>query len=251
MTRKWVLAFLIPALAGCVTTERPTFVAGAGQATLVRDGIDAISSAKPSSVVLVGPATPEFRNKARPTFVIAIYNRSTAPFTFRVKDISVSQILSDGTEQALKVFTYEELMAEEHRRQVISAVAVGLSAAGNSISASQAGYYSSVGTVSTPRGTSTVSISGYNPSAAAVARNAADAQNNQMIAGVVSQGRENLAALQRSTLKDNTTLPAEWYGGQFQFSPPAGDGPKRYRISIQIGADSHVIEVAQAKLEKG
>jgi hypothetical protein len=87
----------------------------------------------------------------------------------------------------------------------------------------------------------------YDPTAAAIARNVATAQNEAMVANVVATGQSNMAALERGVIKDNTLLPGEWYGGQLHFAPPETDasGPKTYRITIQVGSDLHEIEVAQ------
>jgi hypothetical protein len=58
-----------------------------------------------------------------------------------------------GEAVPLKVITYEQLVEEEHTRQVFAAVATGLAAGANAYSASRAGYYNSNSTVYTPHGT--------------------------------------------------------------------------------------------------
>jgi hypothetical protein len=55
---------------------------------------------------------------------------------------------------------------------------------------------------------SNVSISGYDPTAAAVAQSQAAAQNDAMIASTIERGRQNLDALERSVIKDNTIFLA-------------------------------------------
>jgi hypothetical protein len=47
----------------------------------------------------------------------------------------------NGEDAHLKVITYEELVSEEQNRQVFRAIGVGLAAAGNNMSAANAGHY--------------------------------------------------------------------------------------------------------------
>jgi len=142
------------------------------------------------------------------------------------------------------VVTYEMLVQEEKNRQVAAAVFTGLAAAGNSYSASQAGY----GHYTTPSGrTGTF----YSPTAAAIAQGNAAAQNDAMIAATVETGQRNMAALEQSVIKDNTLMPGEWYGGQLHVAPPTdqGDGgPKSYTIVITVGTDRHVVDVLQGRV---
>lgn len=154
--------------------------------------------------------------------------------------------MQDGQPKYLKVYTYDELVAEEHTRQAIQAVALGLSAAGNSMSAASAGHYNATATVSGPNGFSTVNVHGYDPSAAAIAQNRAAAQNEAMIGSAVEAGQRNLVNLERTVIKDDTLLPGEWYGGTMQFDAPSGSAAKNYNITVQIGNDTHQISVLQA-----
>jgi hypothetical protein len=185
---------------------------------------------------------------SRPVFVIGINNLTNAPQQFRVSDIQVVQIVN-GQAADLKVITYEELVAEEHTRQVFAAVATGLAAGANAYSASQAGRYNSTSTVYTPRGAYQVNTTGYSPTANAIAQANASAQNEAMIAGTIERGQQNMAALERGVIKDNTMLPGEWYGGQLHVAPlvSSSDGPKVYSITITVGTDRHEINIVQNK----
>jgi hypothetical protein len=232
--------------AGCVTTETVQFQPRADQHSLTRDVVPGIVSTRNNSIVIVRPAAREFRIGGRTAFVVAIYNRSKAPEDFRVANIGVNQVVR-GTDVALKVITYEELVSEEKTRQVVAALGAGLAAAGNSMAASQAGYYQSNSTVYTPRGAYMVNTTGYSPTAAAIAQSNANAQNAELIGATIERGQANMAVLERSIIKDNTLLPGEWYGGQLHLQPPSSDdGPmKVYTISVSVGADRHEITVVQ------
>jgi hypothetical protein len=68
-----------------------------------------------------------------------------------------------------------------------------------------------------------------------------------MFAATVENGQRNMAVLEQSVIKDNTLMPGEWYGGQLHLAPPTEqpDGQKTYTIVITVGADRHVVDVAQ------
>jgi len=70
-----------------------------------------------------------------------------------------------------------------------------------------------------------------------------------MFAATVERGQQNMAQLEQTVIKDNTLMPGEWYGGQLHLSPPTtppSGNQKTYSIVIIVGADRHVIEVAQS-----
>jgi hypothetical protein len=234
-------------IAGCSRTEVAQFKPNAGQQTLLRDGVPIIYSRQQQSLVLVRPAKRQFHSNRRPVYVVALYNASKGPLQFLIGNLHVAQLQQDGQIRGLKVYTFDELVSEEHTRQAVQAVATGLAAAGNSMSAASAGNYNSTAVVNGPGGSAFVNVHGYDPAAAAIAQNQAAAQNEAMIASAVETGQRNLEALERSAIKDNTLLPGEWYGGQLQFDPPSGDDEqKNYVITIQIGNDAHQINVTQA-----
>lgn len=237
-------------LVGCVTTETVQFRPNAEQQALVRDGQAALISRKKNSIVLIRPASRQFRIGARPVYVVGIYNLTPSPLEFRVGNVAVAQTVN-GSSTDLKVITYEELVSEERNRQIAAAVLTGLAAGANAYSASRAGYYNANSTVVTPRGTYHVATTGYSPTAAAIAQNTAAAQNEAMIASTIERGQQNLAALEQGVMKDNTLLPGEWYGGQLHIQPLVneGEGPKTYTITLLVGSDRHQIDVSQVGVQ--
>lgn len=246
MWRSIAAVGLAIACSGCVTGESVRFQPRAQQEVLVRDGNPGIVSRKRSSIVIVRPASRQFSAGARPVFVVGINNLSNSPQHFRVADVQVVQQVG-SSEIGLKVVTFEELQTEERNRQIFAAVITGLAAGANAVAASQQGYYNSSSTVYTPRGSYNVYTTGYSPVAAAIAQDRAAAQNDAMIAATVERGQQNMAALERTVIKDNTLLPGEWYGGQLHISPLASDGGaiKIYVVSVLVGADRHDIEIVQ------
>lgn len=240
--RKWGVAVLCAALGGCVTNAetvqfRPS---NPQQQALMRDGQPALVSRQKNSLVLVRTASRQFQKNGRPVFVVGINNIGKTPVDFRVAQVEATQHVA-GSDYGMQVVTYEMLVQEEKNRQVAAAIFTGLAAAGNAYSASQAGH----GYYTTPSGrTGTF----YSPTAAAIAQSNATAQNETMIAATVETGQRNMAVLEQSVIKDNTLMPGEWYGGQLHLAPPVaadGGGPKTYTIVITVGADRHVIDIAQ------
>jgi len=240
--RRWIVAALCATLGGCVTSgETVQFRASnPQQQALVRDGRPALVSRQKGSVVLVGVASRQVQTNGRPVFVVGISNLGKTPVDFRVGQVEAMQHVG-ASDYPMQVVTYEMLVQEEKNRQVAAAIFTGLAAGANAYSASQAGY----GHYTTPSGrTGTF----YSPTAAAIAQNNAAAQNEAMVSATVEAGQRNMAVLEQAVIKDNTLMPGEWYGGQLHLAPPVaaeGGGQKTYTIVITIGADRHVIDIAQ------
>lgn len=235
------------ALSGCASHETVQFKPRAEQQSLIRDGQAALVSRRKNSIVLIRPAARQFQTGKRPVYVLAITNITNAPLEFRVANVGVTQVVN-GNPVALNVITYEELVTEERNRQIAAAIVTGLAAGANAYSASQAGYYNSSSTVTTSRGgVYQVQTTGYSPAAAAIAQSNAAAQNEAMISATVERGQQNMAALERGVIKDNTLLAGEWYGGQLHIQPLVadGEGPKTYTISVVVGSDRHEVDVTQ------
>lgn len=235
------------ALTGCVTGERVKFEPGLNQMRMVRDGVPAISSKSSRSLAILKPALREFRDGQRVIFTLAVNNLTSAPTDLRISNIMANQITTSGSEVALEVITYEQLLQEERTRQVFAAVAVGLSATANAYSASRAGYGTYSGTAYGSRGSVTYSGNYYSPTAAAIASTNASIKNQAMINSTMAQGRQNLNRLERLVLKDTTVMPREWIGGRVFLAPPIGaDGkPKSYEIKVRFAGDVHTFKVSQ------
>ena len=229
------------ALGGCVSTgDTIAFrTSNPQQQTMMRDGQPALVSRQKSSLVLVRPASRQLQGNGRPVFVVGINNFGKQPVDFRVAQVEATQHVS-GSDYDMQVVTFEMLAQEEKNRRVAAAILTGVAGAANAYSASRAGY----GTYTTPSGrTGTF----YSPTAAAIAQGNAAAQNEAMFAATVETGQRNMAALEQSVIKDNTLMPGEWYGGQLHLAPPTDQagGQKTYTIVITVGADRHVVDVAQ------
>ena len=144
-------------LAGCVTNEVVSYNPSSTQKSIIRDGVGALVSQQPKSVVMIRPAGRGVVPGERPVYVVAVQNLSKTSIDVRVADIQVVQTKQGQYARALPVKTYEKLVDEEKSRQILGAIALGMGAAANSINASNAGYGTAHGTVRTsgPGGTYT------------------------------------------------------------------------------------------------
>jgi hypothetical protein len=228
-------------LMGCVTNNETVQFRASNpqQQAMMRDGQPALVSRQKNSLVLIRPAARQLQANGRPVFVVGINNFGKAPVDFRVAQVEARQHVG-ASDYDMVVVTYEMLVQEEQNRQVAAAILTGVAGAANAYGASRAGY----GTYTTPSGRSG---SFYSPTAAAIAQNNAAVQNDAMIAATVETGQRNMAVLEQSVIKDNTLMPGEWYGGQLHLAPPTeqAGGQKTYTIVITVGADRHVIDIAQ------
>ena len=233
---------------GACTQETVKFKASPQQQAIVRDGRPALISKRKNSLVMIRPATRQVPADGRPVFVVGVHNLTAKPVDFLVRNVAVTQAVGTGS-VPIKVFTYEDLVAEEKSRQVIAALLVGAAAGINAAAASNAGHGYSSRTVRSARGTRTTHTATYSSSRARAAQSRALRENEKLIDAAIAQGQDNLAVLERDVLKDNTLMPGEWYGGTLHLQPPARSdsesAPKTYSIAMMIGPDHHEISVVQ------
>ena len=191
----------------------------------MESGVAAVDDTTPGSSVRLVQSEDDL--KKRGSIGVIVMNHGDRPFTFGPENISAK--LADGTPVA--IITYEQLVHEEKRRQMWAALAAGLAAAGNSMSASSAGYYSGYGTYhgstygsfgSTPFSSSTtgsVMVSGYDYGAAQAAQSAANAQNQATFARMTEQNAANMKAL-KSYMRTTTVDPQQMFGGSVTIELP-------------------------------
>jgi hypothetical protein len=168
---------------------------------------------------------------------------------------SARAIFSDGSQAKIKVFTYNELVAEEKRRQTMRAIGVALAGAGRAMEAANAGYTSTTGSFNA-YGSNGVSAYGsyqsssYSNYQAFTAQQLASAQTSADFASIRAEGQYNLAALSATIMKDHTLMPGEWYGGLIVLdTPPKGrNGAVSYVISFALDGDVHEFQVHQSKV---
>lgn len=235
-------------LSGCASTDRISLVADHSQHSIVRDGVPALISAK-THVVMLRAGAAAIDSKSRPSFVIAVLNRSGKPQDLRVQNIKAEMI--DPESRPIHIYSYEELVAEEETRQAVAAVGAALQGISSSMAAANAGHRQTYGTYSGSYGTyGTYSGTTYDHGAAMAAQRAAEAETSANFAAIQAHGERNLAALQSTILKDNTVLSGEWVGGYVVMGTPekSGNDSVRYRINVHFGGEHHSFEITQSEM---
>lgn len=218
----------------------------------MESGVAAVDDSTASSTVRL--VEPERDVKRRGSIELLVMNQADKPFDFGPENVTAK--LADGT--PVKIITYEQLAHEERRRETWAAVAAGFAAAGNSISAANAGYYSGTaayhgstfGTVgsapysSTTFGTATVS--GYDYGRAQAAQSIANSQNQATFEGMAEQNAANMHAL-KAYMRTTTVDSKQMFGGTVMFELPKpvqqakGDVPMSFLVTIN--GEEHKFDV--------
>lgn len=216
------------ALAGCAKDSRATLVPHAGQASLVRDGREALTSQKGGSEVVV--ATTGIEPLAlEVTIRVTACNRTGAPITLRQGAIRVTT--ADGA--PVKVWTREQLVERSRAEAVFGAVVGGAAAAGS--------VYAANPRYSTPLANQIVAAG-------------ATGAGNRAAAGAMAQGEATAAGYAARTLADNTVMPGECLGGQVVFSADRRGNVyegKSYVITVPFGGASHEFRLNTAPVPLG
>jgi hypothetical protein len=198
---------------------------GPQQASRMVDGDAAIDDSTPGSSVRLIEAEGDL--KKRGSIELLVMNQGGQPFNFGPENVTAA--LADGA--PVPIVTYGQLIHEEKRREMWAAIAAGLSAAGNSMSAASSGYYSGMGTYSgstfgtfggTPYSaitSGTVMVSGYDYGRAQAAQSAANAENQATFDRMAEQNSTHMQAL-KGYMRTTTVDPKQMFGGTVMFDLP-------------------------------
>ena len=223
-------------LTGCVTTgtDVVSLQARPKQEFVTREGARLLASRQPNSVVVLRTTANEFSGEARPTFFLGIENISKRPVDFRLANVSA--MVTSPQRQALKVFSYDELVAEAHDRNADEALtSLVLAGAADKASRDTAGKLDILGNLGAD-GASTQSKQ---------VRSSAAAGNSIMVGGAVLEGMERLDELGQTALKDGRLMPGQWHGGQVHVERPSAEGRRTYTLVVVVGPDRHEFDVVQ------
>ncbi len=253
MKKLYILILAIGVLQGCATTLMLDPVASEKQKEIFQGGIETLISAK-QSLVAIRPSTNTYRSVQRPTLVVSVTNGTDEPYNFGTENISV---LVNG--QSVKVFTYDELVAEVKRRQAWAAVAAALEGLGQSMKAADAGYTYNSGTYNSSyygsgsSGYGYGSYSGYSYNAEAVqqARATANAQTQANMAAIKTKADQALNQLSSTILRKETVFPQKTYGGYITLEKiPVPDAANDVIVNISVGGEVHQFKFILTKVAK-
>jgi hypothetical protein len=239
---------------GCASNDAVDMLASGDQQAITRDGSPSLISAK-RHVVMLQATDSQMESSGRPSFVLAVRNMQDTYLQFRPSDVRALRVQADGSQIALKVYSYEELVAEEKRRQTMAVVGAALAGAANSYNAANAGYsrttgsfnaYNSYGGSAYGNYQSTT----YNSYQAYSAQQLAAAQTSANFAAIRAEGSQNLMALRGSIIKAHTLSPGEWYGGEIILDKPKkSNGQVQYTILVELDGEEHAFTVRQRKIK--
>lgn len=237
-------------LAGCQSMEKVAFKPIAGQEVAVRDGRETITSRKLNSTIVLAPVRRVNAYLERPAYVAMIYNASKSPQTFRYSGISAEYA---STGQPLKVWTIDQLQAEERQAAVVGMIATAaIAGAAGAVAANNAGTSYGSGTVYNRYGSTSYTWRTYNPAAAQAVAAGYGAAGAAGVATIAANSQRTIDQLEQNVLKDNTLQPDEWYGGQFVFSAPYSNNvmeDKSYIVRIEFAGDLHEFQVTNSRVK--
>lgn len=189
----------------------------ANQVERFESGVRAIASSMDRSSIRFVPS--ESPVKKRGEVQLIIMNHNNQAFNFGPENVSAK--LADGS--TVPIIGYDQLVREEKKRQTWAAVAAGLGAVGNAMSAANAGYYRgnsfTQGRVGSTSFSGTTTYSGYNSGVAQIAQANATTQNQLMFAQMSQNNASRMNAL-KDNIRTTTIDPENLIGGIVMFELP-------------------------------
>lgn len=244
-------------LSGCATYGRISCIESPDQRMVYRDGRETTISSK-THTVAIALETPTIQSGVRANFIIAVRNGCGKDIILSTENITAR--LQDGnfvSDASMKVYSYEELVREEKKRQAWAAVAVALQGMSESMNAANAGYSNTYGTYSgstysnygaSAYGHGTYSSTTYDYCATQAAQNAANDRSEARFSQLAAEGRANLQALSSRIMKKQTIFPGEWHGGIVKIHmPQIGDTPNSFVVEVDVASELHSFIFTQEK----
>jgi hypothetical protein len=240
-----VIALLV--VGGCTTTTSLSLDPQAGQELVYDNGMPLAISVSDRTTVAFGLSEKVFENNTNLKFTVMVHNNSDSSILFDDGQITAQlDAPRDINKKIIKVYSYDELMADIKKKEQWAAVAAALGAVGNSMSASTAGRSTTTGTYSGTASTGVYSSTTYDPAVARAASDAADEKNQKLFDDV-----KNNAQAQRQhvdgVLRDHTVSPGSWHSGHIFMSNPGSSVNSKITVQIVFGEDIHVFDVIQRK----
>jgi hypothetical protein len=248
MKKLFLLMLTIGAMQGCSTTLKLNPVASDEQNEIFQGGTKALISTK-KSLVTIRPSANSYQSGQRPSLVVSVTNGTDASYNFSPDNIRAS---ING--QSVKVFTYEELVAEVNSQQAWAILGAALGSAAQSFSAANSGYtyntsyYSSGygGNRYTPYSSYT-----YNSAAVQQAQAATNAQNQANMAAIKTQTDKALDRLSSTILRKETVFPQKTVGGYITLDKfPVPDSANEVTLNVSAGGEMHQFKFMLTVVDK-
>lgn len=242
------------ALTGCAHYGRLTPVPSDHQKLVYEDGSPVIYSKKQNLVAFAAPSTIEGESRTRA--YVQVSNNSIEDINFSSSSVRVFGPDSNLALRRWYVYTYEDLVAEEQKRQAMQAIAIALQSAGNSMAAANSGYsytngmYSGGYTGNVYSGYGSAGYNGmysgsyssytYDPGKVQIANQLNNIQTQNAFAELERNSKQALHELSKSYLKRNTVFPGTICGGLISFSTPyIPETPSEIVFVVEAGNEQH------------
>lgn len=220
------------------------------QHTAYNDGTEAIISKKETSIIAMRPRIETYQPDYQPSlqFVVSVYNGSGKPIVFSTENVSASV-----ADTQIKVFSYEEIVAQIEAQRRSMALSAALLGASQMVNARSAGTQYQYGTYNTGGGgTGTYYGYSYNPAAVAQAQAMANMQTMQNINVINSSANGALSEANNTLLKKQTVPNNVWYGGQITLGKlPLTASSKELTINLKVSFENeeHLFKFTLTKIE--
>jgi hypothetical protein len=222
-----------------------------GQQVVYQDGAGYLIQSREQFAVIMG-YVPE--SKKRAWLSIVFRNLSTGPLT-----ISEKSITAKSNDLPLKVYSFAELAKEQKRREMWQEVGAGFAAAGNNMSANNAGNEYQQGTYQsqtkasvygnggsaygTAKTNGSYSGTSYNATAAQIAQAEANRKNDEIFANTRANADAARSTLQNRALKANTIASGQDIYGEVSIDLPKKSIKAPVEFVVQFQAANDLVEV--------
>lgn len=267
MKKIFVLSVVL--LTGCATQGYLDPVAEENQRVVYEDGNKVLYSRKNNLVAVAMPSTFESGNRIRA--YVQVGNGTNDTFEFSPLCIKATGSANTPTEEQLHIYTYEELVAEQKRKEMWQAIAIAMSGVANSYSAAYAGNSTTYGTYSGNaygnlygRGAAYGNNYGYSsyysgsytaytydPYKAQMAQQQASANTQRQMESLMANSQAAMHELSKNMLKLNTVDPGGICGGLIALDSPRVKAEVNYMIiEVDTGEETHVFKFRVGKAEQ-
>jgi len=181
----------------------------------------------------------------RADFIVILDNNEDRAFDFSTENISAY-----CKEKRLKVYTYEELVAEIEAQRRGAKIAAILGAVSGTFQATTAGQQYHYGTYTSGYGQhGTYSGYSYNPAAAMQAQATVNQQTSQNMAMIEQNYKSSMHEIGNTILKRTTVLPKTRFGGVIKIEIPKEFKDEYVFIEVRANDERHTFQFSISKLK--
>lgn len=191
--------------------------------------------------VAVSPSSSRAMSNESLSFLVYLTNSQNEPVNFGPGNIRAS---FNG--QPIRVFTYEEVLAQMEKERDSQALSAALAGLGQAMSATgqqqhygtaSAQHYNQQGYMGYSRGT--YSGSTYNPTAAAVAQSNIQAQTQQNVSGIKQRHNQEIANARTVLLATETVYPGNRHGGYIRTAQLNDSTSGTLSLTVTVNGERH------------